>query len=267
MPEDESGEQPAQVIERIERLAFRAWPAAEAQECDGWRLRSTHGVTHRANSVWCPGAGHVLSLQEKIEAAETFYAERAHPSIFQLCPASQPPLLDDVLERRGYTRGRDTVVQVAALSDVLDRASGGEFALTLTNTCDDRWLAVYSHIEGVEPTDALRRAEIMRRIEPAAAYVIAWSGTTPCAVGSAVYEDGWLGVFNMATAAAYRRQGAARAVLRALAAWAQEAGATGVYLQVTRDNTPAWNLYRPLGFTTLYGYHYRSLPLPHIQSP
>jgi N-acetylglutamate synthase len=267
MPEDESGEQPALVIERIERLAFRAWPAAEAQECDGWRLRSTHGVTHRANSVWCPGAGHVISLQEKIEAAEAFYAERAYPSIFQLCPASQPPLLDDVLERRGYTRGRDTVVQVAALSDVLDRASGGEFALTLTNTCDDRWLAVYSHIEGVEPTDALRRAKIMRRIEPAAAYVIAWSGTTPCAVGSAVWDEGWIGVFNMATAAAYRRQGAARAVLRALAAWAQEAGATGVYLQVMRDNTPAWELYRQLGFTTLYGYHYRSRPSPHIQSP
>ncbi len=249
----------APLIERIERLAFRAWPAGEVQECDGWRLRFTHGVTHRANSVWCCRTGETLSLPEKIEAVEAFYAARARPSIFQLCPASQPPLLDDVLEQRGYTRGRDTAVQVAALSEVLDRTAGADFAVTLGNTCDDRWLTVYGEIAGVERSDLLRRGEIMRRTAPAAGYVVAWSGGAPCAVGSAVCEDGWLGVFNMATAPAHRRQGAARAVLCALASWAQADGVTNIYLQVMRDNAPAWKLYRQLGFSTLYGYHYRSL--------
>lgn len=28
----------------IERLAFDAWPAAEVEEQDGWRLRFNHGV-------------------------------------------------------------------------------------------------------------------------------------------------------------------------------------------------------------------------------
>lgn len=262
MPEAASDRQSAEPIERLERLAFRAWPAAEVQECDGWRLRSTHGITHRANSVWCSRTGRAFSLPEKIEAVEAFYTARARPSIFQLCPASQPPLLDDALEQRGYRRGRDTAVQVAALTEVLDRAAGAEFDLKLGNTCDDRWLTVYGEIAGVEGNDLLRRGEIMRRTEPAAAYVVAWSGGTPCAVGSAVCEDGWLGVFNMVTAAAYRRQGAARAVLRALALWAQAGGATNIYLQVMRDNAPAWELYRRLGFNTLYGYHYRSLSLP-----
>ena len=264
MPEQQTGNAPTDVIQQIERLAFRAWPAVEVQECDGWCLRSTHGVTHRANSVWPNGAGGTLSLQEKLEAAEAFYTERARPAIFQLCPASQPALLDDVLERRGYTRGRDTAVQVAALTDVLDRTAGGEMAVTLENACDDRWLTVYGETEAVEPTDLLRRAEIMRRIEPAATYAVAWSGAIPCAVGSAVCEDGWVGVFNMATAAAYRRQGVARTVLHALATWAHELGASGAYLQVMRDNAPAWELYRHLGFTTLYGYHYRSRSLAQL---
>src|SRR5947209_12914400 len=97
MPGNQRDRQSARFIERIERLAFRAWPAGEVQECDGWTLRSTHGVTHRANSVWCRRAGHMFQLQEKIEAVEAFYAARLRPSIFQLFPASQPPLLDDVL--------------------------------------------------------------------------------------------------------------------------------------------------------------------------
>lgn len=266
MPDSQAVEQPAQPIKRIERLAFRAWPAGEVQECDGWCLRSTHGVTHRANSVWCGRAGHTFSLQEKIETAEAFYAARARPAIFQLCPTSQPPQLDDVLEQRGYTRGRDTAVQVAPLLDVLDRAAGPELALTLGNTCDERWLTIYGQLAGVERNELQRRGEIMRRIEPAAAYVVARSGDIPCAVGSAVCEDGWLGLFNMATAATYRRRGAARAVLHALAAWAQAGGATDIYLQVMRDNAPAWELYRRLGFRTLYGYYYRSL-IPEKSTP
>jgi N-acetylglutamate synthase len=260
----ETDEASAKLIERIERLAFRAWPAVEVHECDGWRLRSTHGVTHRANSVWPNGDGHSLSLRAKLEVAEAFYAERARPSIFQLCPVSQPPLLDHELERRGYTRGRDTAVQIASLTDVLALTVGSEIAVTLENTCDDHWLTIYGEAENVESIDLLRRAEIMRRIEPAAAYAVAWSGGTPCAVGSAVCEDGWVGVFNMVTAAAYRRQGSARAVLAALATWAHALGATDIYLQVMRENTPAWDLYQHLGFTTLYGYHYRSHSLSHV---
>jgi ribosomal protein S18 acetylase RimI-like enzyme len=246
-----------ETIRLIERLAFRAWPAAETGECDGWRLRFAYGVTHRANSVWPNGFGIVLSLQEKIAAAEAFYLERKRPAIFQLCPASEPAQLDAVLQARGYSRTRETTVQIAPVAGVLSSLHAGRFPVTLEAACDDRWLAVYREIEGVEQDVAFRRAEIMRRIAPDAAYAIAWSGTVPYAVGSAVRDEGWVGLFNMATAVAHRRQGAARAVLGALAAWAREGGATNAYIQVMRDNTPALSLYHQVGFRTLYDYHYR----------
>lgn len=254
-----------EAIARIERLAYRAWPAAEVQECDGWRLRFTHGVTHRANSVWPNGAGDALSLGEKIAAAQEFYTARNLPAIFQLCPAAEPARLDAVLEGRGYTRGRETAVQIASVVGVLATLEAGVFPVTVGSALDDPWLALYRETEGVEREDALQRAGIMRRIEPAVAYATAWSGRTPCAVGSAVCEDGWVGLFNLATSVPYRRQGAARAVLRAVLEWGRERGGSNVYLQVMHENTPALALYRQLGFSTLYGYHYRTGPAHNVR--
>jgi ribosomal protein S18 acetylase RimI-like enzyme len=260
---DMPGPERRELIERIERLAYRAWPAVEVKSCDGWQLRFTYGVTHRANSVWPNGAGEALSLQQKIASAEAFYTRRERPAIFQLCPAAEPPRLDAHLEGRGYVQGRETAVQIAPVAGVLARVGGGRFPMTVGASCDDRWLAVYRETAGVEPDDARRRGEIMRRIQPVAAYAIAWNGNIPCAVGSAVCEDGWVGVFNMATVIAQRRQGAARAVVRGLAEWARNLGAIDMYLQVMRDNTAAWALYDRLGFETLYGYHYRSRAASH----
>jgi RimJ/RimL family protein N-acetyltransferase len=57
---------------------------------------------------------------------------------------------------------------------------------------------------------------------------------------------------------AWRRQGAATAVLHALASWADKQHAHGLYLQVMRDNLAALALYERVGFTPLYDYHYRA---------
>ena len=75
-------------------------------------------------------------------------------------------------------------------------------------------------------------------------------------------DDGWAGVFGMATVPAARRTGAARAVLGALAAWAAERGAVGLYLQVEGDNAPALRLYESAGFAEAARYSYRTRPRP-----
>ncbi len=250
--------QERELIARIERRAYRAWPAAEVYLCDGWRLRYTHGVTHRANSVWPNEVHGYLSLEQKLRVVETFYRERARPAIFHMCSAAEPGQLDAALHLRGYTRGRDTDVQIASITHVLARAGAGEVPVTVGAECDDRWLTAYRRMEHIDSTSALRRGDIMRSIEPAATYAIAWNGAAPCAVGSAVADDGWVGVFNMTTATHYRRQGAGRSVVRALLDWARHEGATNVYLQVMQDNAPALALYHRLGFRTLYSYHYRT---------
>ncbi len=51
-------------------------------------------------------------------------------------------------------------------------------------------------------------------------------------------------------------------MLAALAHWASEQRADGLYLQVARDDEPAARLYDGSGFSHLVGYHYRRAPAP-----
>jgi GNAT superfamily N-acetyltransferase len=78
------------------------------------------------------------------------------------------------------------------------------------------------------------------------------------AVGRAVADTGWAGVFGMATLPEARGKGAARHVLAALADWAVAHQADRMYLQVERDSLPALQLYERTGFSEICGYHYRT---------
>ncbi|MFD0856602.1 GNAT family N-acetyltransferase, partial [Actinomadura adrarensis] len=74
----------------------------------------------------------------------------------------------------------------------------------------------------------------------------------------AVADDGWTGVFGMATLPLARGSGAARCVLAALAEWAIDQRADNMYLQVENNNVAALRLYEQAGFTPVSEYHYRT---------
>jgi GNAT superfamily N-acetyltransferase len=90
---------------------------------------------------------------------------------------------------------------------------------------------------------------MLDRVERPCAYACATIGSDVVAVGRAVADTGWAGVFGMATLPEVRGKGAARKVLAALAAWAGEHEAGRMYLQVERDNIPALRLYERTGFS------------------
>ena len=79
---------------------------------------------------------------------------------------------------------------------------------------------------------------MLERVPRPSAYACAMVGDDVAAVGRAVADTGWAGVFGMATRPAARGKGAARQVLAALAGWAGAHGAGRMYLQVERDNGP-----------------------------
>lgn len=256
------GEDP---ILHLERLAYRAWPAAEVRALGGWRLRYTAGVTRRANSVWPNEADDALPMARQLAAVEDFYTRRELPVRYQICPAAQPPDLDALLEWRGYMSDARTCVQVADSAAVIAATAGraaDPSAVTITPTPSDEWFALYCAAESVQGRAAAVRRGILGRIARRTAYAVLTLDGRRVATGLGVLDGAWLGLFSVATAPEARRRGAATAVLHALASWGRRHAAHALYLQVMRDNLPARTLYERAGFRTLYDYHYRESRLP-----
>ncbi len=255
-------------IEQLETLAANAWPAAEVEALAGWRLRYTAGVTRRANSVWPNGATREIEVAAKLLAAEAFYQERKLPTRYQISPAAQPGDLDDQLAGRGYAAVARTAVQVAPITTILTKTPPLQqtpaFAIEVAEAFDEDWFAAYADFAEEDPAGFATRREILQRIGVSiglsTGFALLRIDNQPAAVGLGVVEAGWLGIFCMGTAPVFRRRGAARAILRTLAIWAQMQGADHTYLQVMDQNSAARPLYAGIGFETLYHYHYREKP-------
>jgi len=248
-------------IEAVDKCAFEAWPAAEVIALRGWRLRFMHGVTRRGNSVWpCAARGGLSDVESRarVEHVEKCYADRGLPVAFQMTPLANPPELDAFLQSRGYALDAPTAVYATLATDISRSAPRG-VATTVSDVLTDAWFGVsgrrgrFSDVAGVY-------ADLLARIGPRARYALAQVDGTPCAVGLGVLGAGRLGIFSMLTLPEFRRRGAGRAILWALAACAVDAGAEEVYLQVEKDNAAALELYRSASFRELYTYHYRVRP-------
>lgn len=253
------------LVRYIEGLAANAWPAERVEHMDGWRLRFAQGVTQRANSVWPNIHGGQLPLEIRLAVVERFYAHYGLPARYQLCPAAQPADLDAILAERGYRANERTTVQTVDIANVLRCIEDNPtVAVTVADHFAAHWFTTYSEAESMSTIQREVRCGIVGRIAQPTGFALGFVGGHAVAVGLGVIEDGWVGVFCMATRQQFRRQGAAMAVLCALAQWGWHQGATQMYLQVMPQNESGWMLYHRVGFETLYDYHYRELATAHV---
>jgi len=246
----------ASVLE-VEEVAFRAWPAEEVMDLGGWRLRFSHGVTRRANSVW-PNAWHGdIALDERAEAVEAFSASHGILPSYQLTSVAEPAGLDAFLSKRGYSIDAPVSVQTLELARPRPTRETSGLAASVERKASEAWLSI---AVGRSRFAGSRKPYlgILARIGERAGYALARSNGEPVAVGLGVTDGAWLGVFGMLTVPEARRQGAARAILEALVRWGAESGASHAYLQVERENEAARAVYASAGFETRYDYHYRT---------
>ena len=241
-------------IAELEDLGDRAWPPAEVLPHDGWLLRATGpGIGRRVNSVAALTRGD-LPWADKVAFAEDFYRSRGLAPIFKLTDAS-PAGLDDLLAGLGYRVDAPVSVRTRPLP-----ADPPAAAVRRDGHPTDDWLAVNAAAgEHYRAAPALL-CELIERIRARLVFATVKDRGRPAAVGMAVTEGGRVGLFEIGTHPQHRRRGLARQVVAALLGWGAEHGATGAYLQVMPQNTPALALYRSLGFGEAYRYWYRVAP-------
>lgn len=240
--------------ELLERAA-RATPAVAEDRGSGWWFRHSDGNAWWSGAVLAHDASDDGRLAERIDAAEQFYAERDAAAQFQVCPGC-PPGLDRALADRGYRRHAPISLQTMQVAAPVEAPKPPGLEVRVSARADPGWLAVLATGVGSRGRvdDEIR---LLDRVGLLSAFVTVYDGAGPVAIGRAVVDSGWTGVFGMTTAPRARRRGAARLVLFAIARWAREQGAPRVYLQVERSNSAAYRLYAAAGFTELATYHYR----------
>jgi GNAT superfamily N-acetyltransferase len=242
----------ASCIAATEAAAARAWPPAETEPLGGWLLRCGRAGSRRLNSVQTIAFTGEVALDEAIAAVERWYRNRGLPSCFQLNDAVRPRELDAELERRGY--GVRTPTSVMTATDWAASEAGA--GIDLAPRADERVLSAISDSSWSAELVRQRR-EVFGRITPPHCFAVATVDGAPVAGGLCVADGDLAGLFSMRTQPVQRGRGLARSVAGALMTWARAQGARRLYLQVEDDNGPALNLYGQLGFTRVYGYHYR----------
>jgi GNAT superfamily N-acetyltransferase len=243
-------------VRELQERAARAVPAAVQEHRAGCWLRHTDSAT-----TWWAGAvlmhgGQHADLVSRVAVAEEFYAAHGAPARFQVCPAC-PPDLDDALSRRGYRWRGAMSLQVSTPELIRRHLRAPMLRVDLKEDLDVEWfrLLMAAQAPAADPASEWR---LLRRVDRPSAYVTAHISGRPVAVGRAVADTGWTGVFAMATLPEARHQGAGSAVLAALADWATSQACGHMYLQATHDSTAALGLYRHAGFEHACTYHYRT---------
>jgi N-acetylglutamate synthase len=252
---------PAAAVIALELAASDAWPAPVQARLGGWLLRAAENWTGRANSALAVGDPD-RTLEAAVDAVEQWYAAKGQqPMISTPMPLAAP--VNAALDARGWTARPLVLVQTAAVpSLVADVAVRRDLPpVELADTPPDAWLTMVAAHKGGLPPAA--RHVLTAVPEVVFASVQDGDGRLLAVARGAVTGPApgrWLGVSLVQTDPAARRRGLGRHVMRAVAQWATQRGATRAYLQVEERNTGAVALYQGLGFSTHHTYLTREAP-------
>ena len=248
----------ALTVADLERLMAAHWLPRDTARLGGWLLRAAGGFTNRANSVLAVGSPG-LPAAEAVERVTAWYAARGLPprAAVPVPPAPGTPDADDAapFAAAGWAvlPGAGALVLTAAtrpLAAAPPLPAG--LALDLADAPDDQWRTLYRY----RGQDLPASADELLLSAPGQVFASVRAGSRTVAVGRGSLAHAWLGVSAVEVAPGARRQGLARAVLAALAAWGVARDARSTYLQVGVGNEAALQLYLSAGFTVHHRYDY-----------
>jgi ribosomal protein S18 acetylase RimI-like enzyme len=251
---------PAVLLSRVEDAGLNASAPPSQWWVDGWLVRTLPGKARRARCVNALMPG-VLSLDERLAAAEAACARTGVPLIVRITPFTQPADLPAALRERGFEPVDPTRVLVAPTLPAIappalpaglqiQALDGEAFAEAVGLLRGSPPEHRHSHALRLAHSPAPYRGLALRRADDGAVM----------ACGQVATEPPFAGLYDIFTHAEARNQGLARLLCEHLLSLGMALGATIGYLQVDAANRPALAVYRRLGFVDGYGYQYLERP-------
>ena len=247
---------PVDLLTRVEEAGLNASAPPQQRLVDGWLVRFSPGKAKRARCVNAIAPGR-LPLAAKLALCRQVFEEVGLPALFRLTPFSAPPDLDVLLAEKGMRRIEDTRVMVC-LKPAVDGLPPLPPGIQLAPIGHEAFAQVVGTLRG--SSLAQRQAHGQRLLHapvPFHAYVLRQDGEV-MACGQMAVEGDMVGLYDVFTAPAARNRGLATSLCGRLIAQALARGARTAYLQVEGGNEPARSVYRALGFTDAYRYHFRT---------
>ncbi|GGF00856.1 GNAT family N-acetyltransferase [Stappia taiwanensis] len=254
---------PLSRVRTIEEANLNGFPS-DRQLIDGqWFLRLSPGnPARRVNSLNVFDPADDVDCAARLAAARTVFA-RAGVAFHLRWTPLVPQALTGHVDALGWLRIGETGVWSRPIDadEVMSGESAGVERVTLAD-----WLAAFgatggTRPEAVTPLALSRLGASLERVAADLICLVARSADgAPAAVAVAVADRDLLGIYDLAVAPSCRRSGLGRQMVRACLAHGAAAGCREAWLQVTAENASARALYRGLGFSEAYRYHYRAPP-------
>jgi GNAT superfamily N-acetyltransferase len=241
------------MIRTLEETSLNALPALKTVYYDGWVIRFANGYLRRANSV-NPIYHSQVEINEKIRRCERLYRSAGQEIIFKLTDAVFPEDLDTVLDLKGYKLDAPTSVQTLDLAHI-GRTIDGD--ITINDKPTEDWLGQFIIMSKTDNRYRATMQETLGKIVPKGGFFSITGESRIVACGLAVVDKNYVGIFDILTDSAHRRQGLGTRISANMLRWGKVNGAKTAYLQVMNINKPALRLYENLGFTEVYKYWYR----------
>ena len=250
---------PTALLSRIEDAGLNASAPPQQRWIDGWLVRFSPGKAKRARCVNAVAPGRLPAL-EKLALCQQVFDQAQLPMIVRITPLSLPQRLDAMLEREGFRRFDDTRVMVnddlSALATEtlpagvsLQRVGYAAFAQVVGQMRGSPLSQQQAHAQRLELSPVPFDGWVLRRA----------GDSSVLACGQTAAEADMVGVYDVFTAHDARNQGWARRLCSQLLERARQRGARVGYLQVDASNGAARAVYRRLGFSDAYAYHYRTV--------
>ncbi len=245
------------LLSRIEDAGLNASAPPQQRWIDGWLVRFSDGKAKRARCVNAVASGR-MPLADKLALCSALFTEVGLPLFVRITPFSQPADIDRQLADLGMCRIDDTRVMVCA------DLSGATLPQwkdphRIERVGHEMFATLVGHLRG---SPLAQRQAHSQRLSlspvPFQGFVMKDDAGLVVCCGQIAIEAGLVGLYDVFTAPAHRSLGLAQRLCEHMLSIAGSQGAEVGYLQVEADNHPARSVYRKLGFTDAYAYHYRA---------
>ena len=238
----------------IESASLTAWPGLMVAFDGSWVWRAARGHTRRANSINCLDQNDGADAEARIARFADLYRRHGLAPVFRITPLTAPGALDALDRLRWIAQDHSLVLGMPAPPAPL----AAEAIVRDAQALDRDWLADLASLSGYDDQTIAATAAIIGAMPVAARGIVALSKDgEPASAVLAAAANGIGFFFNVVTAARHRGKGYGRAAMAAAINWCAAQNCRFLALQVLAENAPALRLYHGLGFTRLYGYHYR----------